>query len=255
VCVCVCACVEVVICSILTGDLQVVAQPTGLSDLYLHPFFGVDDCAALRRGLSDSDEDALQAINATNTAFVVWSSHRWFVYSLAGHLLSTTQMTSEPHTDILAIGVLDDDHSDAVGGHRLSIVWKGKDDCISVAEYYHTLRLKQTGNQSTRHMLRLQSNVIALSLSRRQQIVYSCDANNDVMCYTRDADNTASPWSRRDGWVLTNGADQLYSLILSADETLLIAQIKTGFKRWHLCTKRLVKLRLPSDVRNFPRYA
>jgi len=60
-------------------------------------------------------------------------------------------------------------------------------------------------------------------------------------------------WRRCEGWSLNNQSDELYSLQLSSDEALLIGQIMFGFKRWHLATKRLVMLRLPSNVRNFPR--
>lgn len=85
-----------------------------------------------------------------------------------------------------------------------------------------------------------------------RQLVYSCDENNDVICYA-GSDDVRSDWTRRHGWTLKNQSDELYALVLSGDETLLIGQIMNGFKRWHLSTKRLVTLRLPSGVRNFPR--
>lgn len=47
-----------IVCVILTGDVQVVAQPSGLSD---------------------SDEDSLLAVIAGSRAFVVWSTHNWFI--------------------------------------------------------------------------------------------------------------------------------------------------------------------------------
>lgn len=208
---------------ILTGDLQVVAQPSGLSD---------------------SDEDALLAVSASNRAFVAWSAHSWFVYSLTGLLLSTAQMNSV-RAEILSIDIDDDDED--FGRHRLCIVWKTDEQGVSVAES-QTLR---QGSERDGHHLCLQSTVIALS--RQRQLVYSSDENNDVICHSRADESATSTWRRREGWSLKSQPDQLYSLTLSTDETLLIGQIVSGFKRWHLSTKRLVKLRLPSDVRNFPR--
>jgi len=171
----------------LTGDVRVVAQPSGLSD---------------------SDEDALQAVNTSSTTFVVWSSHDWFVYSLGGLLLSTAQLTSV-HADILAIDVYDND--DDLGGQTLRIVWKTDEHGVAVSDC-HTLRLKQTSQRDRRH-LRLQSNVIALSRQRQlvymmmmmmmivvvRQLVYSCDENNDIVCYTRSADDIRSNWKLREG--------------------------------------------------------
>ena len=130
------------ICVMLTGDVRVVAEPSGLSD---------------------SDEDSLLAVNASRTAFVVWSTHTWFVYSLGGLLLSTAQLTSVD-ADILTIDVYDDD--DDNHGHRLCVVWKTEDEGVAVADS-HTLRLMQA---SHRHYLYLQSSVIALS--RHRQLVY-----------------------------------------------------------------------------------
>ena len=130
----------------LTGDVRVVAEPSGLSD---------------------SDEDSLLAVNASRTAFVVWSTHTWFVYSLGGLLLSTAQLTSVD-ADILTIDVYDDDDDDDDHGHRLCVVWKTEDEGVAVADS-HTLRLRLM-QASHRHYLYLQSSVIALS--RHRQLVY-----------------------------------------------------------------------------------
>ena len=127
---------------ILTGDVRVVAQPSGLSD---------------------SDEDALLAVNTSSRTFVVWTARTWFVYSLGGLLLSTAQMTSV-HAYILKIDVIDDD--DELAGQRLCVVWKTQEHDIVVADC-HTLRLKL---KHISHDLCLQSNVIALS--RQRQLVY-----------------------------------------------------------------------------------
>jgi len=209
----------VIVCVILTGDVRVVAQPPGLSE---------------------SDEDALLGVSATDKAFVAWSSHSWFVYSLDGLLLSTSQLTNVDAV-ILSIDLLNVDDSD---GQRLCIVWKTGLQGIGVTDDY----TQQTRRDDMRRrQLYVQSSVIAVS-SQRQR-AYSCDDNNDVICY----DSSTSGWTRRDHWTLNNRPDQLYSLLLSPDDTLLIGQVMSGFKRWHLTTKRLVKLQLPSDVRNFPR--
>jgi len=144
--VCVCG-VQVIVCVILTGDLRVVAQPSGLSD---------------------SDEDALLAVNTSSRTFVVWTARTWFVYSLSGLLLSTAQLTSVQAADILTIDVYDDD--DELGGQRLCIVWKTQEQGIVVAD-------SQTLTQKLKHIshdLCLQSNVIALS--RRRQLVYTCSS-------------------------------------------------------------------------------
>ena len=139
---------QVIVCVILTGDVQLSAQPSGLTD---------------------SDDDALLAVNASSSSFVVWSSHSWFVYSLGGLLLSTARLTSVQAV-VLTIDVHDDD--DEFGGHRLRIVWKTEERGIVVAES-NTLRLKLRRSQCShvvRHHLYLQSNVIALSHQR--QLVY-----------------------------------------------------------------------------------
>ena len=215
---------QVIKCVILTGELQVVAQPSGLSD---------------------SDEDALLAVSASSTSFVVWSARSWFVYSLSGLLLSSAHMNTV-HAEILSMDVYDDD--DDFGGQRLCVVWKSEQQAVCIGES-HTLR--RPLSQRDRHELCLQSSVVARS--RQRQLVYSTDRHGDIICYTGADENATSRWRRRQGWSLDNQPDQLYSLTLSTDETLLIGQIVSGFKRWHLPTKRLVNLRLPSDVRNFPR--
>ena len=135
---------QVIVCVILTAEVQVVAQPSGLSD---------------------SDEDALLGVNASSTALVVWSAHNWFVYNLGGLLLSTAQMTSV-NAHILAIDVHVDE--DDFGGHRLRITWKTAEHGIVVADS-NTLRLRLRPSQCS-HDVRLQSNVIALS--RHRQLVY-----------------------------------------------------------------------------------
>jgi len=66
--------VQVIACMILTGELQVVAQPSGLSE---------------------SDDDSLLALSACTTSLVVWSAHSWFVYSLTGLLLSTAHFNTD----------------------------------------------------------------------------------------------------------------------------------------------------------------
>jgi len=142
VCACVWCGVQVILCVILTGDVRVVAQPSGLSD---------------------SDEDALLAVNTSSRTFVVWTARTWFVYSLGGLLLSTAQLTSV-HGYILTIDVCDDDGE--LGGHRLCVVWKTQGHDIVVADS-HTLRLRL---KHVSHDLCLQSNVIALS--RQRQLVY-----------------------------------------------------------------------------------
>jgi len=168
------------------------------------------------------------------------------VYSLTGLLLSTAHFTTDLHAHILLIDIDDDD--DECGAHRLSVVWRtDEQQGVSVAES-HTLTLRQNDG----HQLCLQSNVVAVS--RQRQLVYSCDDHQDVVCYSRcSADDVTAGWRRRQGWSLTNQPDQLYSLTLSTDDTILLGQVVSGFKRWHVPTKRLVVLRLPSDVRNFPR--
>lgn len=133
-----------IVCVILTSDVQVVAQPTGLGDC---------------------DQDALVALSASSRALVVWTTHCWFVYSLAGLLLSAAQMTSV-HAEILAIDICDDD--DDVAGPRLCVVYKAGEEGICVTEA-HTLRLRS--RQRDRHELCLQSNVIARS--RQRQLVYT----------------------------------------------------------------------------------
>jgi len=142
---------------ILTGNVQVVAQPSGLSD---------------------SDEDALLAVNASNTSFVVWSAQRWFVYTLGGLLLSSAQPTSD-RAVILAIDVYGDD--DDLNEHRLCVVWKNGEHGIAVADSDTLrLRLEQRWSRSSHtagHYLALQSNVIALS--RHRQLVYTCDDADD----------------------------------------------------------------------------
>jgi len=141
--------VQVLLCVILTGNVQVVAQPSGLSD---------------------SDQDALVAINTNSSGkFVVWSTSRWFVYTLGGLLLSTAQL-SDVQADILMIDIYDDDDDDDCGGQRLRITWKSQEHRMVVADS-HTLRVRHKHHHyhHQQQHLCLESNVVALS--RRRQLV------------------------------------------------------------------------------------
>lgn len=202
---------QLVLCSILTGEVKVIAS------------------------LSHHDDDELTSLRCRNNSLLTWSSRRWFVYTLDGALVNSGHVTSPGATILHADFALDND---------LILL-------TSANDVTNTMTLELVSRDQARR-LRMRG---VVALSRDQRTVYTHSADNkagcDVMCYTTN-DVIAGSWSLVTKATLPN-SETLYSLVFSSDEKFVIGALQTGFKRWHVATKRLVSLRLPAGVRNFPR--
>lgn len=227
---------QLVLCSVLTGEVKTIAQ---VSFTCGDKKVSSTKLAADEALTSSDDVDELLAIRCTNSHLVTWSTKQWFIYSLDGAVVARG-VASTPEVAILLVEFTDD--------------VSNTDDLfmITSTEGNKTIWLElKSRNQKTAKKLQLRD-VAALSRDRHTVFTRAPSVDDrDIICYSTP-DVMTSPWSMVAKATLAN-SDELYGLVLSADEGFIIGITQNTFKRWHTATKRLVVLRLPRGVRNFPR--
>jgi hypothetical protein len=212
---------------VLTGELKIATRVSSSTNKTQNK-----DAAA--------DLDELISLRCTNSHFLTWSAKHWFIYSLDGTLVNKGDISSPKAVILLVDFSIEKDNFD-----ELFIVTSSDDDKRMTLDFVspHPERAKR---------LQLRQ-AAAISRDKRTVFTHAPDTadGQDVVCYST-ADVTICKWSRVVKATLAN-SDELYSLVLSADERFIVGMAQTAFKRWHIATKRLVWLRLPAGVRNFPR--
>jgi hypothetical protein len=218
---------QMLVCTILTGDVKIVTR------------FG-DSMNKLQNKDSPAEFDELLSLRCTNSHFLTWSAKQWFICSVDGTVINKGKVSS-PKSIILYVDFSEDKQNLS----ELFLVTSSDVDKMM------TLDLVSPDPKRAKS---LQLREVA-ALSRDKRTVFTLTPNiddgRDVICYST-VDVAICQWSRVVKATLSN-SDELYSLVLSADERFIVGMTQNAFKRWHIATKRLVHLKLPLGIRNFPR--
>ena len=220
---------SVVICNILTGDVQVLKQPVD----------GVEE---------------IKGITGTNTHCLIWTSKKWYVYSVEGEFVAKGEADADEKRQMSIIcaftdrGGGGDDAAAAAAAassaERKCLLWKTEKPIPGVEGDDDMILEMQNARMKDFHFHS------ALALSQDMNTLYACIAisDNTVACYKRVADKDEWDYHRS----LDANTDKIFTLTFSPDEAYLIATVALGYKLWDLRTDKLLHLKLPPGIRNIP---